>query len=220
MKKLYTINTVNNFMDIIYRPFVEPYCRNNGIEAFNIMDDSLLHDTVQNGKITPATAQRMLHYAQAAQQSGAQGILVTCTSVNEATAMIRPFLQIPILNIEEPVAEAAVQSGGKIGILATLPTSPVAIERTIRQKARELHVPVELEVKVAEGAFEKLCSGERGEHDRMVCQALYELAETVDVIAFAQISMSLLPYDSALVGKPVLKIGESGLQRIDELMSR
>ena len=45
-KLLYTINTVNNFMDIIYNPFGKPFAEANpDIEVYNIMDDSLLVDT-------------------------------------------------------------------------------------------------------------------------------------------------------------------------------
>ena len=42
-KLLYTINTVNNFMDIIFNPFGKPFANANpDIEVYNIMDDSLL----------------------------------------------------------------------------------------------------------------------------------------------------------------------------------
>ncbi len=216
-KKLYTINTVNNFMDLIYRPFALPFSQANpDITVYNIMDDSLLKETLAAGKMTHPIASRMLGYAKAAEGSGADGILVTCTSVNEATKYIRPFLSIPILNIEEPVAQMAVDNGKKIGILATLPTSPAAIGRVIREKALEAGKDVELVIRVAEGAFDVLCAGDRPKHDEMVCEALYKLAKEVDVIAFAQISMSLLNHHP--VDVPIYKIGHSGFEKIKMMM--
>jgi Asp/Glu/hydantoin racemase len=218
-KKLYTINTVNNFMENIYKPFGAPFAEANpDIEFYNIMDDSLLEDTRAFGSMTPNIASRMLHYAQAAQSSGADGVLVTCTSVNEATKFIKPFLNIPIMNIEEPVAEMAVAAGSKIGILATLPTSPAAIGRVIQEKADQIGKEIEIVNAVVDGAYDVLCQGDRDEHDRMVCEELYKLAEKVDVIAFAQISMSMLKHDPVKV--PVFKIGTSGLERIKELMNK
>lgn len=215
--KLYAINSVNNFMDIIYRPFVEPFAKDNpDVSVYNIMDDSLLSDTLAEGGVTPAITSRVLNYAKAAEASGADGIIVTCTSINRASALIRPFLRIPMLNIEEPVAEMAVQSGQRIGILATLPSSPGAIGAVIEQKAREADKQVELVTEVVDGAFDVLCAGDRDRHDQMVCEALYRLAERVDAIAFAQISMSLLPHDPVSV--PVYKIGRSGLDRVLEMM--
>lgn len=217
-KKLYTINTVNNFMDIIFGPFGKPFAEANpDIAVFNIMDDSLLKDTLSAGQMTPVVASRMLNYAKAAEASGADGVIVTCTSVNEATKFIRPLLSIPIINIEEPVAEMAVQKGTKIGVLATLPTSPAAIGRVIKEKAAEAGKEITIVNSVVDGAFDVLCSGDRAKHDEMVCEALYKLAKEVDVIAFAQISMSLLKHDE--VDVPICKIGASGFEKIKALMN-
>ena len=219
MKKLYTINTVNNFMEIIYSPFAKPFeDKNPDIKVYNIMDDSLLADTRKYDGMTPDIASRMLHYAKAAEESGADGIIVTCTSVNQATKYIKPLLNIPIINIEEPVADMAVKNGKKIGILATLPTSPKAIGQTILEKAAESGKEVELVNVVAEGAFDELCAGNRDKHDQMVCDALYELSEKVDVIAFAQISMSMIKFDQDKVKVPVYMIGTSGFEQIKEMM--
>lgn len=162
-------------------------------------------------------ASRMLNYAKAAEQSGAEGIIVTCTSVNAATKMIRPLLNIPIINIEEPVAEMAVEKGKKIGILATLPTSPDAIGRVIREKAAEQGKEIEIINRVVDGAFDVYCEGDFKKHDQMVRDALYKLAEEVDVIAFAQISMSKVQFDPVKI--PVCMIGSSGFERIYSLMN-
>ncbi len=216
-KKLYTINTVNNFMDIIYNPFMRPFEEDNpDISIYNIMDDSLLKETRECGEMTPAIASRMLNYAKAAEASGADGIIVTCTSVNQATKMIRPLLKIPMINIEEPVAELSVKNAEVIGVLATLPTSPAAIARTIQEKADEAGKKIKIITSVVDGAFDVLCSGDRARHDEMVCSALYKLAGQVDAIVFAQISMSLL--DHKEVDVPVYKIGPSGLQKMKKLM--
>ncbi len=217
MKKLYTVNTVNNFMGMIYDPFAKPFEEKHpDLKIYNIMDDSLLEETRIYDGMTPAIASRMLNYAKAAEASGASGVLVTCTSVNQATKYIRPLLNIPILNIEEPVAELAVENGTRIGILGTLPTSPAAIGRVIREKAREMGKAVALEPVVVDGAFDVLCSGDVERHDAMVCEALEGLAKRVDVIAFAQISMSLINIPK--VDVPVYMIGQTGFDKILAMM--
>lgn len=216
-RTLYTINTINNFVDLIYVPFAAPFAAANpDIQIYNIMDDSLLPDTRKYDGMTATIASRMLNYAKAAEGSGADGIIVTCTSVNQATKMIRPLLNIPIMNIEEPVAEMAAAAGTRIGVLATLPTSPSAISRVIQEKANEMGKQVEIVPVVAEHAFDVLCAGDRKKHDEMVCEALYKLAKEVDCIAFAQISMSLLEHEP--VDIPLFKIGPSGFERIKEMM--
>ena len=217
MKTLYTINTVNNFMGMIYEPFGKVFEEKNpDVKIYNIMDDSLLVDTRTYNGMTPTIASRMLNYAKAAEASGADGVLVTCTSVNEATKFIRPLMNIPILNIEEPVAEMAVKNGKKIGILGTIPTSPAALGRVVQEKAAELGKEIELVPVVAEGAFDVLCAGDVKKHDEMVCESLEKLAKEVDVVAFSQISMSLIDLPETEV--PVYRIGESGFQKIKEMM--
>ncbi len=221
MKKLYTINTneAEVFMEVIYNPFLVSFkAENPDIDVKNIIDDSLLNDTRLYGGMTTAIANRMLSYAKAAEYSGADGVLVTCTSVNKATKMIRPLLSIPILNIEEPVAEMAVSAGTRIGVLATIPTSPKAIIEVIQEKAAAAGKNVTIVTRVADGAFDVLKSGDRERHDEMVAQTLYKLAQEVDCIAFAQISMSKVKYDESRVSVPVYKIGISGFDRMKKLM--
>lgn len=202
---------------MIYDPFAKPFEEKHpDLKIYNIMDDSLLEETRNYDGMTPAIASRMLNYAKAAEASGASGVLVTCTSVNQATKYIRPLLNIPILNIEEPVAELAVENGTRIGILGTLPTSPAAIGRVIREKAREMGKAVALEPVVVDGAFDVLCSGDVERHDAMVCEALEGLAKRVDVIAFAQISMSLINIPK--VDVPVYMIGQTGFDKILAMM--
>ena len=202
---------------MIYEPFAKPFEEKHpDLKIYNIMDDSLLEETRIYDGMTPAIASRMLDYAKAAEASGASGVLVTCTSVNQATKYIRPLLNIPILNIEEPVAELAVENGTRIGILGTLPTSPAAIGRVIREKAREMGKAVALEPVVVDGAFDVLCSGDVERHDAMVCEALEGLAKRVDVIAFAQISMSLINIPK--VDVPVYMIGQTGFDKILAMM--
>ena len=131
--------------------------------------------------------------------------------------MIRPLLNIPMINIEEPVAEMAAKSGKRIGVLGTIPTSPGAISWEIEEKAAELGKEIKIVPVVVDGAFDVLCAGDRDKHDEMVCEALYKLSKEVDCIAFAQISMSLLKHEA--VDVPLFKIGASGFDKIKELMN-
>jgi len=218
-KKLYLIHTINQFMDMIYNPFAKPFLEaNEDFEIFNIADDSLLPQTLQAGKLTESVAKRIMHYALAAESNGADGIMVTCTSVNEAAAYARKFVNVPMINIDEPVAKKCVDTGSKIGILATLPTSPIATLRLIHEEATRQGKTIEPIIKVVDGAFDILCSGDHVRHDELVREALYELAKEVDVIAFAQISMSRVQHDDP--GVPLFKIGASGFDAIKALMEK
>lgn len=212
-KKLYLIHTINQFMDMIYNPFAKPFLEANpDVEIYNIADDSLLPETLEAGQLTNGVAKRIMHYALAAESNGADCVMVTCTSVNEAAAHARKFVNIPMFNIDEPVAKMTVAAGTKIGILATLPTSPIATKRLLDQEAANQGKEIDVTIKVVDGAFDILCEGDRPKHDELVREALAELAKEVDVITFAQISMSQVPHDDP--GVPVFKIGTSGFDEV------
>lgn len=216
-KKLYLIHTVNQFMDMIYNPFAKPFLdENEDIEIFNICDDSLLKDTLAAGHLTESVAKRIMYYALSAESNGADAVMVTCTSVNEAAKYARKFVNIPMFNIDEPVARLTVEAGKKIGILATLPTSPIATLRLLQEEAQKQNKEIETVIKVVDGAFDILTSGDRAKHDQLVREALYELAKEVDVITFAQISMSRVEHEDP--GVPLFKIGRSGFEEAKQLM--
>jgi len=216
-KRLCLIHTINQFMDMIYNPFGKPFAEANpDVEVFNIMDDSLLADTLKAGKLTNAVANRILKYVYSAEDAGADVCMVTCTSVNQAASYARRFARIPVFNIDEPVARAAVEMGAKIGVLGTLPTSPGAIVRLVEEEAARQGKSVQCVTAVATGAFDILCAGDRKKHDEMVEEALHKLAKEVDVISFSQISMSLVPHGDC--GVPVLKIGTSGFEEAKRLL--
>jgi hypothetical protein len=84
----------------------------------------------------------------------------------------------------------------------------VASPGLFAEKAEAANKPIELLPEVAEGAFEVSCAGDRERHDAMVNRARSELAQKVDCIVFAQISMSLLSNTSP--AGTVFKIGRSG----------
>jgi len=218
MKKLFLIHTINSFMDIIYTPHFKPLLEKYPeLSISNIMDDTLLAETRENNGITNSVCKRIMNYVDSAERAGADVVMVTCTSVNEAAKYARRFSKVPVFNIDEPTVKEALAIGNRIGVLATLPTSPKGTIRLINEYAGEIGRNPEIITKVAEGAYDILVAGDRQKHDALVIKALLELAEEVDCIIFAQISMSMLPIPLDL-NIPVLKIGEAGIKEALRLL--
>lgn len=216
-KKLALIHTINNFMDIIYDPFGKPFAEANpDIGVYNICDDTLLKETLSSGYCNDSVIRRVYNYVMSAAEFGADCAMLTCTSVYEAAKYIRPIAPIPVFDIAETTAKSAVAAGKKIGVLATLPTSPKSVIKMINEEAANVGKDIEVITKVAEGAFDVLCTGDRAKHDEMVNEELYALSKEVDIICFAQISMSLLKHDKMDV--PLFKIGNSGFEYAKELI--
>lgn len=215
--KLCTLHTTDKFMELMSDPFTKPFLKDNpDIEQMDITDSSLIVETQAAGFATPAVSRRMYNYMMCAADAGADAILVTCTSVNTVTKKIREMIPIPVISIEEPVAEKAVAAGSRIGILSSLATSAEPVKQTILEKAAEAGKEVDVRIQVADGAFEALMAGDRPLHDDKVREALAKLAKEVDVVVFAQMSMALVKHPEYDV--PVLKFGRLSYEAAKEAM--
>lgn len=160
------------------------------VKVFNIVDDSLIKDVIDRGELTPNTARRVVDYVGSAEAGGADYILVTCSSIGAAVEAAAPLTKVPVLRVDQPMADLAVQTGTRIGVIATLPTTLEPTSDLVKRRAAAAGKEIQLTSRLCEGAFEALMSGDAARHDRMVAEALKELSTEVDVILLAQASMA------------------------------
>lgn len=160
------------------------------VKVFNIVDDSLIKNVIGCGELTPATARRVVNYVGSAQEAGADYILVTCSSIGAAVEASAALTKVPVLRVDQPMADKAVQTGKRVGVIATLSTTLQPTSDLVRRRAAVAGKEIELTAKLCEGAFDALMSGDAATHDKMVAAALKELSTKVDVILLAQASMA------------------------------
>jgi Asp/Glu/hydantoin racemase len=160
------------------------------VKTFNIVDDSLIKNTIACGELTADTSRRVVNYAGSAQDAGADYILFTCSSIGPAVEAAAGLSHVPVLRVDQPMADKAVQSGKKIGVVATLSTTLNPTSDLVRRRAMTAGKEIELVPVLCEGAFEALMSGDAATHDQKVGDALKKLANEVDVILLAQASMA------------------------------
>lgn len=215
-KKLALIHTVNWYNQSVIEPFAQPWlAQNPDIELINLMDDSLLSESLANGGPTEAVLDRLVSYIRAAEMAGADAVMVTCTTVGEASRRARPLVSVPVFNIDEPMAREAVRRGSVLGILATVPTSAPATRYLLETEAANLGKPVQIHTVINEEAFGRLLAGDRAGHDELVRAELDRLAEYVDVIVLGQISLSQIEHPCRV---PILQVGHSGFTEARRLL--
>lgn len=189
-------------------PVFEKLCKDKHLDVnlVHIEDDSLIRDVIANGQLTPDTSERVLHHLEAAEESLADYIMVTCSSIGPAVDAAQDRLKKPVLRVDQPLADQAVALGTKIGVVATLATTMVPTADLVRRRAARVGKEVEIKTELCEGAFAALSQGDVAAHDAAVMQAIQKLAQEVDVIVLAQASMARviesLPQDEIHV--PVL----------------
>jgi len=161
-----------------------------GVNVFNIVDDSLIKDVIAKNELTNNTARRVVNYVGSAEAAGADLIMVTCSSIGSAVEASAALTNVPVLRVDQAMADIAVQTGSKIGVIATLPTTLEPTSDLVRRRATAAGKQIELTSRLCEGAFDALMSGDTEKHDSMVAKALIELSTEVDVIVLAQASMA------------------------------
>jgi Asp/Glu/hydantoin racemase len=156
-------------------------------------------------------------YARFAQQVGAAAILEACSSVGEAVVEMQAAVSIPVVRIDQAMAEEAVRRGGRIGVAATLSTTLNPTLRLLRSQARFAGKAVELEPILVEDAYRRLMAGDQAGHDEILASALLELSTSADVVVLAQASMArVLPGLPKSVRDKFLSSPRLGMLRLKE----
>ena len=173
-------------------PIFEQLCKAKlpGVAVFNLVDDSLIKDVIAHGRLRPQTARRVTQLVAAAEDAGADYIMVTCSSIGAAVETAATLAGVPVLRVDQPMADRAVTTAKRIGVIATLPTTLEPTADLIRRRAAVAGREIEITTRLCAGAFDALMSGDAATHDALVAAALKELASQVDVIALAQASMA------------------------------
>ncbi|HVE11439.1 MAG TPA: aspartate/glutamate racemase family protein [Paraburkholderia sp.] len=184
------------------------------VRMINIVDDSLLNDVRTAGHLTPEVTSRMFTYMSNAQAMGADYILNACSSVGEAVDTLRGMIRTPIIKVDETMALEASRIGSRIGVVATVKTTLEPTVRLIRKKATEAGREVSVVERVAEEAFEALLAGNTERHDEVLKRTIVALADEVDVVVLAQVSMARLVPSLGATRVPVLSSPQSGVATV------
>lgn len=132
---------------------------------------------------------------------------------------IRPFVSVPIVKVDEAMAEKAVSLGKKIAVVATVPTTVGPSVRLIEQKAREAGKEIEIETHLVKDAMMILIEkGDVETHNSMVLGEVEAAAESCDVVVLAQGSMTVLLPLLGHIKKPVLTSPRLGVERLKEIL--
>ncbi len=190
------------------------------VRVVNIMDDSLLNDVISAGHLTEAVTGRIFSYMQLGQQMGAVALLNACSSVGEAATAASAAISIPIIKIDAVMAESAVAAGPRIGVVATVSTTLEPTVRLIQAKAAAAGRPVVITKALAEGGYQALLDGKPEVHDDIVRRTIQSLADKVDVIVLAQVSMARLIPSLTGLKVPVLSSPQSGVEAVRAALSK
>jgi len=185
-------------------------------ERMNLLDDSLSADLARAGRLDERMTQRFIALADYAVDTGAQGILFTCSAFGPCIeAVARRLAPLPVLKPNEAMVDEAVAAaggpggGGRIGLIASF--AP-----TLQSMPPEFPPGTALHSALAEGAMDALNRGDGVQHDRLAADAARRLLDQgCTVIALAQFSLArATDAVAAATGLPVLTTVDSAVRRL------
>ncbi len=166
-----------------------------GVRVEFITDSTILEDVRKNGAPTKAVYDRMKLYAKAAEISGADLIVNSCSTVGEVADVYAKEVKVPVMKIEDPMCKAVVACGSNFAVVGTVETSMGPVARIIERLGREQGKVIKCKLLVQNEAWDSLIKDQVEEHNRILLQNIYEIdTKGYDAIVMSQVSMrALLP---------------------------
>lgn len=193
----------------------------------NIMDDTLSVD-VQTTGLDAAMDRRFSNLANYARDSGADGILFTCSAFGSCIEKVKAeHPDIPVLKPNEAMMEEAVRIGGNIGVLSVFEPTVPSIVRELADvaEAQGRTDQVKITARFIPGALDILRSGEEERYNNLVAEAAEQLHQEIncDVMLLAMFSMACCgPTVAARLGPEVqtLTSPTSAVEKIRRLLGQ
>jgi hypothetical protein len=155
-------------------------------------------------------------------------VLITCSTMNRAYPQVVEALQpysVPVLQIDQPMMERAVDQGGKILVVATHGPTVNSTQALLRETASRLGNEVSFLGTTVEAAWECLAAGDVPGHNKALAHAIHTDLdrEPASCVVLAQLSMAclLFSYPDPLVefGIPVYTSAQCGFEKVREMLT-
>lgn len=155
-------------------------------------------------------------------------ILITCSTMNRAYPQVLEAVQahkIPVLQIDRPMMEQAMEHGGQVLIVATHGPTMESTRALLEEVAAEAGQSVRTTGILVEPAWEALARGYVDEHNEILARNIRDLIKEKEIssVVLAQLSMSifLLTFPDPLkeFGIPVFTSGQCGFEAIRKVLA-
>lgn len=188
------------------------------VKVHNLWDDFLANNPNEVGEFTIENRNRLFNDIKTAELTGADVIAVTCSTLTPIVKMIRPFVKVPLIAIDDAMAKKAVTFGSNIMILATAESTLQPTQDKLEEEAGLLGSQLNIQRMAVMEAFKALKAVDMEKHDTILKETA-KLLTGYDCIVLAQASMAHLEDEiSRITGCTVLSSPKLCMQQIQETL--
>ena len=201
-RRILLIHATPVAVEPVHQAFIELWPE---AEPFDLLDATLSVDRAAAEALTGDLTERLcLLAAYAEQRAGAEAVLFTCSAFGPAIEEAARRTRIPVLKPNQAMFEAALQQGGRVGLLATFEPSISSMAAEFEEMRQAAAAETDLVTRVVPDAMTRLRAGDAEAHNRLVAEAAGALADC-DSVMLAQFSTSRArAATEAQLGRPVL----------------
>lgn len=214
MARNYKIGLVHATMNSVV-PILEAFQQfAPDVKLLNFMDEGLIDELNNTGNVTDLMVEQLVSLMKRAEESGVDGILLTCSSFSPYVAGVANQFDIPVLSADIAMLEHAIEIGDKLGVIATVGAAGPTTTKLLYEIADEKNRTIKVDTHVITEAFTALQKGDQTTHNRLIREKISELSTQNDVILLAQMSMcrSLVEWEKPNI--PILTSPEISIRTI------
>ena len=214
MKQIAVIHTVQSVADTFGAKLKE-YLGGN-VKIYNIWDDFLAINANELGEFTMNNKNRLFGDIKNAELTGADLIVLSCSTLTPHLDNIRPFISVPVVAIDDAMTETAVGVGKKILVVATAQSTLAPTTDKLYCDAKRAGREITIDHLHLPEAFKALQANDMVLHDKLVLEAAEKISG-YDCIVLAQ--ASLAPCEKKIqeiTGIPTLSSPELCMKRVKE----
>ena len=210
---IHTVKTVANSFEQKLKDYVgEP------VKIHNLWDDFLANNPNEIGEFTIENRCRLYNDIKSAEMTGADMIVVTCSTLTPVVNMIRPFVRVPLIAIYDAMGRKAVTCGERILVLATAGSTEGPMREKLNAEAAKLGKSIQIDFQANAEAFQAMKAVQMERHDAI----LLDMAKNIsgyDCVVLAQASMAHLDQKIEEICKiPVLSSPGLCMEQVKETL--
>uniref|UniRef100_UPI004056C4F6 aspartate/glutamate racemase family protein n=1 Tax=Agathobacter sp. TaxID=2021311 RepID=UPI004056C4F6 len=210
---IHTVKTVAASFDQTLKDYV-----GEEVKVHNMWDDFLANNPNEVGEFTIENRNRLFNDIKAAEMTGADMIVVTCSTLTPTVNLIRPFIKVPLIAIDDAMGRKAVTYGDKILVLASAGSTEIPMRDKLNAEAAKLGKTVEIDFIANAEAFQAMKAVQMDVHDAIFLKLAEEISG-YDCIVLAQASMAHLDKKIEEICKiPVLSSPALCLEQVKETL--
>lgn len=188
------------------------------VKITNILDEYLAADPAERGEFTIKNMNRLFKIVQCAEMTDADAIVVSCSTLSPTVELIKPFINIPLIAIDEAMLKKAVEIGTNIAVMATAESTIIPTTQGLQREAGKLNKKIQLSIIRCPDAYAAMKSGDIARHNEIIMKEACCIKDQ-DVVVLAQASMADVEDDIAKICKiPILSSPKLCIEQLKEIL--